>query len=856
MEKIICHVKGMTCAACVGHVERAARGVLSEERSPTVSLLSGTLTFLGEEGERETLFIRLSEALERAGYGLAPFGEDSEKREEQEKKKERTRLILSGVLTALLMLVAMWHMTPLKAPFILNAARYPRAFFVLQAILAGAVIFFERRFYKNGFSALFHGVPNMDSLVALGSASAAVYGLVAGVFIFVGAATGNASLVHTYLHELYLESAAMILTLVSLGKFLEGGARRRAAGAVRALIKEEPTVAFLKTADGVRQISADKLQVGDTVLVREGEKIPADGVILAGTGSVNEAMLTGESLPREAGVGASVSGGTVLAEGNITVQIEKIGEDTALRRIAALLEETAASKAPVQRVADKVSAVFVPVVLLISLAVAALWLLLARDVALAFRAAVSVLVISCPCALGLATPTAITVGCGRGARFGILFKSAEALETLARTKILLTDKTGTLTKGEMSVSDVICFTENREELLTLAASLEALSAHPVAVPIAALTPKREEISDFETRPGRGVLGHALGDNGEKTPVAAGNLALFRDEKTLPTPSEEHRAAVKQLADTGKSVVLVSSGSEILGAFGVADTLRADSKDSVAALQKMGVGVVMLTGDNAAAADTVASELGIEKVHAGLLPAEKERLVAEYAKEQTVAMVGDGINDAPALARADVGLAIGAGTGVAVESAGVVLSGSSLSEAVAAIRLGRATLRVIKQNLFWALFYNVLCIPLAAGVFYPAFGLLLTPMIASAAMSCSSVLVVCNALRLGRFRPIEKEKTATEKSSAAVANQNNNEEKETEDMLFFGKKEKKTVTLTVEGMMCGHCAARVESALLAVAGAKKVEIDLAAKTATVTATPDTEEAALRDAVVAAGYRVGE
>ncbi len=856
MEKIICYVEGMTCAACVGHVERAARSVLSEDRAPTVSLLSGTLTFLGEEGEQEELFRRLFEALGRAGYRLLPFGEDSEKREEREKRRERTRLILSGVITAFLMLVAMWHMTPLDAPFILDAARYPRAFFLLQALLAGAVIFIERRFYKNGFSALFHGVPNMDSLVALGSASAAIYGLVAGIFIFVGAATGNVTLVHTYLHELYLESAAMILTLVSLGKYLEGGARRRAAGAVRALVREEPTVAFLKTAEGVRQIRLEELKVGDTVLVREGEKIPADGVILEGMGSVNEAMLTGESLPRTVNEGAQVSGSTVLVEGSISVKIEQVGEDTVLRRIAALLEETAASKAPVQRVADKVSAVFVPVVLLISLTVAVVWLLLARDVALAFRAAVSVLVISCPCALGLATPTAITVGCGRGARFGILFKSAEALETLARTKTLLTDKTGTLTKGEMSVADILCFTENKEELLLVAASLEALSTHPVAAPIAALTPERVEIFEFCTRPGRGVFGCIKDAKGKNIPVAAGNLALFEQEESLPTPGEKQRAAASAFATGGKSVVLVSMGDEMLGCLGVADTLREDSRESVAALQKMDVEVVMLTGDNAAAAETVARELGIQKMHAGLLPAEKERLVAEYAKEGTVAMVGDGINDAPALARADVGLAIGAGTGVAVESAGVVLSGSSLSEAVAAIRLGRATLRIIKQNLFWALFYNVLCIPLAAGVFYPAFGLLLTPMIASAAMSCSSVLVVCNALRLGRFCPIEKEKTATERLSAAVANQKSNEEKETEDMLFFGKKEKKTVTLTVEGMMCGHCAARVEAALLGVSGVKKVVIDLAAKTATVTSAPDTENAALREAVVAAGYRVVE
>ena len=747
MQKKVFAIRGMTCAACVAHVERAVREALGKQAFFTVSLLSSTLTVTDERGEGE-LIAMLAPVLSRAGYGIALFGENVDEDSKSIRQKEKKRLIICLCLTAVLMVVAMWHMLPWQATLILDGMRYPRAFFLLQAVLTVLIILPQRRFYQNGFRALFHGAPNMDTLVALGSAAAVLYGLVAGVCIFIGAGTGNEALVHRYLHELYLESGAMILTLVSLGKYLEGGARHRAFGAVKALLDEEARVATVLLDGRAQVVLLDKISVGDILLVPQGEKIPLDGEIIAGEGSVNEAMLTGESLPRTVGVGDTVFGATLLAEGNLRIRVTHVGEDTALRRIAALLDETAASKAPVQRLCDRVSAVFVPAVIGIAVLTATLWLIFSRNAAMAFRAAASVLVISCPCALGLATPTAIAVGCGRAARFGILFKSAEALEVLASTKTLLTDKTGTLTRGKMTLTDRIVLTDEEWELDLLVASLEAGSAHPVAEPLRALTEKRLSLADFRTVTGLGV--RAVTEEG--LTVAAGSLRLFAANTDLPQPTAEIAAQVNRLEGEGKSVVLVSRGSDFLGLLAVADTLRTDSAAAIGALQGMGVETVMLTGDNLHSAKKIAAEAGISRVHAALLPADKEQLVRAYTKKGITAMVGDGINDAPALAAADVALAIGAGTGVAVESAGVVLAGSSLVEAVAAVELGRQTRRIIRQNLFWALFYNALCIPLAAGVFYPLWGLLLTPMIASAAMSLSSVFVVLNALRLGRFTP--------------------------------------------------------------------------------------------------------
>jgi len=872
MKKESFAVTGMTCAACVAHVERAARGVLLEIPF-TVSLLSGTLTLTVEDtADTEALFRRLAQALRRAGYGLEKRGAaDDAARAAREAARERRRLSAAITLTALLMVVAMWHMTPIPAPFILNAARYPVAFWCLQAALTLAVLYLERHFFRNGFSALLHGAPNMDSLVALGSAAATLYGLFAGGCIVYGTATGDTALIHAYLHELYFESAAMILTLVSVGKLLEGRARHRAAGAVRALIAEEAHTARRIEEDAERVVALEALAVGDRIRVLEGEKIPADGVVVAGEGSVNEAMLTGESLPRTVAVGDRVSGATVLEEGVLTVAVDRTGEQSTLRRIAALLEQTAATKAPAQRLADRVSAWFVPTVIGISLLTFLVWIIATRDLSLTFRAAVSVLVISCPCALGLATPTAITVGSGRAARFGVLFKSAEALETLSRTQFLLTDKTGTLTEGKMRVTDAytLCPHTNRPTALSLAentektpeeadflallASIEALSAHPIAAPLAALSDARVPLTELVSHTGKGLS--ALTEDGAR--VLCGRPALFADISDAPALPDAVCTLVERLAGEGKSAVVLARGARVLGVVAVADTLRADSAAAVAAFRRRGVRVVMLTGDNPAAAKKIAAAAGIDEVHAELLPADKERLARDYCTRGVTAMVGDGINDAPALARADIGIAIGAGTGVAVESAGVVLSGNALTDAVAAVELGAATRRNIRQNLFWALAYNVVCIPIAAGVLYPAFGILLTPMLASAAMSCSSVFVVLNALRLGRFVPqILRERPSAVPVAGVeptpICNETNcSIEKETEDM--FGKQK---ITLSVKGMMCGHCAAHVEGALTAVNGVKRAKVDLAAATVTVTADKDVKREALAAAIAAAGYTVEE
>ena len=846
MKKEIFAVTGMTCAACVAHVERAARSVLSDEIPFTVSLLSGTLSVTVEDDVSvDALYRRLLAALRRAGYGLEKKGEQGEEvRAARERRREGARLVAAITLTALLMVVAMWHMTPLPAFWILDAMRYPVAFWCVQAVLTFAVLFLERRFFRGGFSALFHRSPNMDSLVALGSASAAIYGLVAGGLIIYGSAVGDAALVHRYLHELYMESAAMILTLVSLGKFLEGRGPRYPPGAVRALIAEESASARLLTDAGEIEISLEELTVGAKILVREGEKIPADGVIEQGEGSVNEAMLTGESLPRTVRVGDRVAGATVLEEGTLTVLVDRVGEESTLRRIASLLEETAATKAPAQRLADKVSAVFVPVVLCIAALTAIVWLIASKDPSIAFRTAVSVLVISCPCALGLATPTAIMVGSGRGARFGILFKSAEALETLATTKYLLTDKTGTLTRGEMSVTDCIVLSGEENELKALSASIEALSAHPVAKPVAALSKTRLALENFTSHTGLG-LSASLADG---TLVLAGRRALFSAVSGAPTLSKTAEQTAISLENEGKSAILVSKGDTVLGCIAVADVLREDSREAVQGFERAGVRVVMLTGDNPAAAKKIASEASIKEFRAELLPDDKERIAREYTEKGITAMVGDGVNDAPALARADVGLAIGAGTAVAVESAGVVLTGNSLCDALAALELGRATRRNIKQNLLWALLYNIICIPVAAGVFYAPFGLLLTPMIASAAMSCSSVFVVLNALRLTRFVPPvlrerENERLAREKQI-----------KMEEEKMFGRKKETAVTVLTVEGMMCGHCSARVEKALAALKGVDSATVDLAAKTVTVTAAVKVSADQMKKAITDAGYTV--
>ena len=828
----------MSCAACVAHVERAAAKVCGKE-NVNVSLLTNALTVTVEEtADEKKLFSALKKNLSAAGYGLREENE-GEGETKDEERRALYRLIISILLTVALMYVAMGGMLGLPAPALFEES--PTVFALIQLALTLPVLLLNRKFFRSGFLALIHRAPNMDSLIALGSSASLLYGLVAIGLMLHATRTGNESLLHTYHHNLYFESAAMILTLVSLGKTLEGRAKAGAADAITALSAMMPRTATVERNGAAVTIPLSELSVGEILIVREGETIPADGTVLSGFGAVDESAISGESMPVDKEAGAAVTAVCTLVSGHLRIRARRVGGDTALSRIIGLLEEAASSKAPIARMADRVSAVFVPAVLAIAALTATLWMILSGDVTHAFECAVSVLVISCPCALGLATPTAIMVGISRGGRNGVLIKSAEALEQLHATTFLLTDKTGTLTQGRPTVTDLCPTRGSEEELLRVAASAEALSTHPLALATCREAEKRglaiDQAENYVSYGGKGISVTLAGKD-----CLVGTPTLL-SEKGVPLAKEAENT-LRALEDQGKTVVCVSLGQRLLGFVALADELREDSAKAMNDLKAMGITPVMLTGDQTVTARAVADRCGIEPthVHARLLPQEKEALVRQYASRGATVMVGDGINDAPALASAHVGIAIGAGTEVAVDSADVVLTGSSLLDAVTAIRLSRATMRCIKQNLFWALCYNAVCIPLAAGLLYPAFGIALTPMIGSAAMSFSSVSVVLNSLRLRRVR-----------LTAAKYNQPKRKKtKQQEEQEMFGKT--KTVTFGVEGMMCKNCKAHVEKALLAVKGVKTAEAELESKSVTVLCKESVTEEALKAAVTAAGYHV--
>ena len=588
--------------------------------------------------------------------------------------------------------------------------------------------------------------PNMDSLIAIGSGASLIYGCVMLALIAVSVVNGDADAAHEYAHGLYFESAAMILTLVSLGKTLEGRAKSNASAAIGKLASMLPDVAAVLKNEKEVVVPISEIQVGDIVIVKAGETVPVDGTIIEGAGSLNEASLSGESIPVERSIGEGVNGGCTLVGGYIKIKVTRVGEDTALSRIIGLLEDAASSKAPISRLADKVSAIFVPVVMGISLVTLVVWLMVTRNVAMALDCAVSVLVISCPCALGLATPTAIMVGTGRGANRGILIKNAEALENLHSVKYFLMDKTGTLTEGKPSVTDIVTFGCTEDEVLRFAYSTESMSTHPLAAAVCAEAQKRNtqklEAVDFENIVGMGIRATVYGER-----CLVGRPALLEAEGFSRDCIDEATESMAYLEASGKTAVCVAYGGKLMGVIGITDKARPDSKDAVSELKKYGIEAVMLTGDNERTAMAIADECGISTVHSQLMPEDKERLIRQFSEGGRTAMVGDGINDAPALAVADVGIAIGAGTDVAIDCADVVLSRSSLEDAVTAIKLSVATVRTIKENLFWALIYNAVCIPVAAGALYPLLGITLSPMIASAAMSFSSVFVVLNSLRL-------------------------------------------------------------------------------------------------------------
>ncbi len=845
-------IKGMNCAACVSHVERALRSVLRERDTVTVSLLTNSVSILTEKeyaaSELAALEERLSSAVRHAGYTLlTEESTDKEGEKNREFQKSLVRLCLSAVFTLSVMYLAMGGMVGLPIPVFLKGAENGLWMALAQLILTTPVLILNYRFFKNGFSALFHLSPNMDSLIAVGSGASVIYGLVA--LFKIATADGDMTIVHAYLHDLYFESAAMILTLVSLGKTLEARAKDKASDAVKSLSKLSPKFALVLRGGEEVSVPTEEIAVGDILLIRAGELIPVDGVVISGSGSSDESALTGESMPVEKSEGDLMRAACVLTSGAVTMRAEEVGENTSLSRIIRLLEDAAASKAPIARVADRVSRVFVPAVMAISAVTLIVWLALTQNAEAALRSAIAVLVISCPCALGLATPTAITVGIGRGARMGILFRNAEALEHLSSVKTVLFDKTGTVTEGAPSLTDCISLSLPPKELLSHAAAVERLSSHPLALAVVrggeVLEADPLAVADFKTLTGAGAEGvindalwHIGKPNGDFCALCEEvKKDLFDSSPTVKegiavcTAKNLHAlaAAFTKLEADGKTAVLVSKNGAPAGVLGIADRIRPESAAAVAELRAAGIHCIMLTGDNPHTAAAIAKEAGIEEFRASLLPEDKERIVAELSATSPSAMVGDGINDAPALSRADVGIAIGAGTEVAIDSADVVLSSSGLSGVTDAYFLSKASIRVIKQNLFWALFYNAVCIPVAAGVFFPVFGWQLSPMLASAAMSFSSVCVVLNALRLRNISLKGDHK------------------------MLFAKKAAETFEFTVEGMMCQNCVRHVKEALEGVKGVKEVTIDLEGKKATVTAAGTTLDA-LKAAVVAAGYKV--
>ncbi len=826
-------VTGMTCAACAAHVEKAANS-LDGVDSAAVNLMLGTLV-CSYDADKVTPQAIIS-AVEASGYGAAPADEakrDIRREQEASARAMGRRLLWSVVCLVPLFYLSMGHMMGLPVPAFMH--RQPLAAALVQLVLCVPILILNRAYFTVGFSRLFKGAPNMDSLVALGAAAGLVYSLIEMGLLAAGQIAG--------MPDLYFESAGMILTLVTVGKYLEERSKGKTTGAITALLALAPDVAVVRRSGTEVTVATDQIKAGETVIVRQGGRIPVDGTVVKGSGSVDESALTGESMPAEKTAGSKAVSATVLTSGYLEMTADRVGADTTLSQIIQLMEQAASTKAPISRLADKISAVFVPAVISIAVAAALLWAAAGgMGVRFCLSIGIAVLVISCPCALGLATPVAITVATGRAAEKGILIKSAASLELMGRVNTVVLDKTGTVTEGKPRVTDVLCAANvTEEELLCAAASLEKPSGHPLADAIVQEAERRSiplcAVSDFAAVAGGGV--QAVQDG--KT-LYAGN---DRYMESIGADTAALRAAAEMLAAQGKTPLYFAEDRQLLGVIAVADVVKPDSAAAIAALRRSGCEVVLLTGDNQRTAEAIARQVGVDRVIAQVLPQDKARCIEDLQKAgRLVAMVGDGVNDAPALVTADVGLAIGAGTDVAIESADVVLMRSSLMDIVDAAALSRATLRNIRQNLFWAFFYNSIGIPVAAGVLYPALGITLNPMIAAAAMSLSSVCVVSNALRLRGWKgsaPVRRGETPanTQSEPAAPAAQHNEEEPTMKK------------TLSIEGMMCAHCAAHVEKALNALPGVTAA-VDLAGSSAVVTG--DVSDEALKKAVADAGYTV--
>ena len=881
-------VTGMSCAACSSRVEKAVSKVPGVTAC-SVSLLTNSM---GVEGDvpPETVI----HAVEDAGYGASLKGQGTAAQaqsasEAEDALKDREtpvlkhRLIASLGFLAVLMYMSMGHMMwgwPL--PHFMDGNHV--AMGLLQLLLAGIIMVINQKFFISGFKGLLHRAPNMDTLVALGSGASFIYSTYALFAMTDAQLKGNGTAVMSYMHEFYFESAAMILALITVGKMLEARSKGKTTDALKGLMKLAPKTAVI-IRDGVEtKVPIDEVKKGNVFVVRPGENIPVDGVVLEGTSAVNEAALTGESIPVDKAQGDPVSAATVNQSGYLRCEATRVGEDTSLSQIIRMVSDAAATKAPIAKIADRVSGVFVPAVITIAVVTTIVWLLAGQTFGFALARGISVLVISCPCALGLATPVAIMVGNGMGAKNGILFKTAVSLEETGKMDIVALDKTGTITSGEPRVTDVIpSGGVTEKELVSLALSLEKKSEHPLAKAVLLYAKEQQvdapEVADFQALPGNGLSGTLDGAS-----LAGGSFSYISGHTTV---SAQEQASFERLASEGKTPLCFVKNGRLAGMIAVADVIKEDSPQAVKELQNMGIRVVMLTGDNERTARAIGAQAGVDEVIAGVLPDGKESVIRSLKEQGKVAMVGDGINDAPALTRADIGIAIGAGTDIAIDAADVVLMKSRLSDVPAAIRLSRATLRNIHENLFWAFFYNVVGIPLAAGLWYPIFGWKLNPMFGAAAMSLSSFCVVTNALRLNLFKmhdaskdhPMRKraEKTANkggEKAENAGAvrmgaedtrsiGQTANENETVSKKMQKSENQKNhinmegitmTKTMNIEGMMCGHCEARVKKALEALAGVESAEVSHEKGTAVVSMSADVADDTLKEAVEAQDYKV--
>ena len=850
------NVTGMSCAACSARVEKAVKKVPGVT-SCSVSLLTNSM---GVEGTASPAAI-LS-AVQEAGYGASPKNASASKTSDasadldaladHETPKLKRRLIASLGFLLVLMYFSMGHMMwgwPLPHWFDGNHV----AMGLVQLLLAGIVMVINQKFFINGFKGLIHGAPNMDTLVALGSMASFVWSTYALFAMTRAQVDGNDELVMHYMMEFYFESAAMILTLITVGKMLEARSKGKTTDALKSLMKLAPKTATLVRDGAEVTVAIADVQKGDVFVVRPGENIPVDGVVLGGTSAVNESALTGESIPVDKAVGDKVSAATTNQSGFLRCEATRVGEDTTLAQIIKMVSDAAATKAPIAKIADTVSGFFVPAVISIAVVTTIVWLLLGHELGYALARGISVLVISCPCALGLATPVAIMVGNGLGAKNGILFKTAASLEAAGRTQIVALDKTGTITEGAPRVTDLLPAEGVSEtELLTLAAALESRSEHPLAKAVLAdaeakaITPP--EVTDFAALPGNGLAAKLDGMG-----IYAGNAAFIQTKLTLPAALAQQ---AEKLASEGKTPLFFGGAGRLLGVIAVADTIKEDSPEAIRQLQNMGIRVVMLTGDNQRTADAIGRQAGVDEVIAGVLPDGKEAVIRQLQASGKVAMVGDGINDAPALTRADTGIAIGAGTDVAIDAADVVLMNSKLSDVPAAIRLSRATLRNIHENLFWAFIYNIIGIPLAAGLFIP-FGLTLNPMFGAAAMSLSSFCVVSNALRLNLFdlhSTRHDHKTASPAAAPVQSAAENNKKSDAEAPEVKTEDHTMKKTLKVEGMMCGHCEARVKKALEALPEVDEAVVSHEAGTAIVTLNAEVADDVLKNAVETQDYKV--